>query len=225
MLYGRCCCGRIEKRAVEQSASKRPLNLSFSVRFRQRERNLFYDTLKGEWIRMRNVEQALEGLHGRNHNRILCLVVSAGLARMPEEVLLGDLCAEAAEQLGKRPGAVYKALTRTAHDIWEHGDRQELERLMGYRQAEEPSAKELVTALVRSLWQQEPHVEYGLQEGGLERKVGICCRAADGETCIMSPFSRNREAVLALIDRWNREQLPMEQFRDMILLGQLRDQD
>ena len=41
----------------------------------------------------------------------------------------------------------------------------------------------------------------------------------------MSPFSRNREAVLALIDRWNREQLPMEQFRDMILLGQLRDQD
>jgi hypothetical protein len=172
---------------------------------------------------MRNVEQALGGLHGRNHNRILCFVVSAGLARMPEEVLLGDLCSETAERTGKRKDAVYKALTRTAHDIWEYGDRQELERLMGYRRAEEPSAKELVTALIRTLWQQERRVEYCLQEGGLERKVGICCRTTDGETCIMSPFSRNREAVLALIDRWNREQLPLEQFRDMVLLGQLRE--
>lgn len=172
---------------------------------------------------MRNVEQALEGLHGRNHNRILCLVVSAGLVRMPEEALIGDLCTEAAEQLGKQQSAVYKALTRTAHDIWENGDRQELERLMGYRQAEEPSAKELVTALIRTLWEQEPRVEYCLQEGGLERKVGVCGRAVDGEVCILPPFSRNREAVLALIERWNREQLPLEQFRDMVLLGQLRD--
>jgi len=172
---------------------------------------------------MRRVEQALKKLHGRNHNRILCHVVSVGLARMPEETLVGELCAQAAEQLGKQQSAVYKALTRTAHDIWEHGDRQELERLMGYRQAEEPSVKELVAALIRTLWQQSPRVEYCLQEGGLERKVGICCRTADGDACIMSPFSRNREAVLILIERWNREQLPMEQFQDMVLLGQLRD--
>lgn len=173
---------------------------------------------------MRNVEQMLGGLRGRKHNRILCHVVSVGLARMPEEMLLGDLCAEAAEQMGKRQGAVYKALTRAAHDIWEYGDRRELERLMGYRQAEEPPVKELVTALIQTLWQQEPGVEYCLQEGGLERKVGIRCRIAGGETCIMPPFSRDREAVLGLIDRWNREQLPLEQFRDMILLGQLRDE-
>ena len=172
---------------------------------------------------MRNVEQALGGLHGRNHNRILCFVVSVGLVRMPKEALLGDLCAEVAEQTGKRKDAVYKALTRTVHDIWEHGDRQELERLMGYRQAEEPSAKELVSALIQTLWQRDLRVEYCLQEGGLERKVGIRCRVSNGETCIMPPFSRDREAVLALIQRWNREQLPLEQFRDMILLGQLRD--
>lgn len=175
---------------------------------------------------MRKVEQALGELHGRNHNRILCYVVSAGLAHMPDEVLLGTLCAEAAEQLGKQQSAVYKALTRIAHDIWEHGDRQELERLMGYRQVSEPSVKEMVTALIRTLWQQELRVEYCLQEGGLERKVGIRCRAVGGETCvIMPPFSRDREAVLALIDRWNREQLPLEQFRDMILLDQLRNDD
>lgn len=173
---------------------------------------------------MRSVEQALGGLHGRHHNRILCLVVHAGLTRMPEEALLGDLCAEAAEQLGKRKDTVYKALTRSAHDIWEHGDREELERLMGYRQAEEPSVKELVTALIRTLWQQELRVEYCLQEGGLERKVGIRCCSTGGEVCIMPPFSRNREAVQLLIDRWNREQLPLEQFRDMILLGQLREE-
>lgn len=172
---------------------------------------------------MRNVEQALGGLHGRGHNRILCHVVSVGLDRMPEEALIGELCAEAAEQLGKQKDAVYRTLTRTAHDIWEHGDRQELERLMGYRQVEEPSVKELVTTLIRTLWQQERRVEYCLQEGGLERKVGIRCRTTDGTVCVMPPFSRNREAVQALVDRWNREQLPLQQFRDMILLDQLRE--
>jgi hypothetical protein len=172
---------------------------------------------------MRKVEQALVGLRGRNHNRILCRVVSVGLAHMPDEVLLGELCAETAERMGKRKDAVYKALTRTVHDIWEYGDRLELERLMGYRLAEEPSVKELVTTLIRTLWRQDLRVEYCLQEGGLERKVGIRCCSADGEVCIMPPFSRNREAVQLLIDRWNREQLSLDQFRDMILLGQLRE--
>lgn len=174
---------------------------------------------------MRNVEQALKNLHGRNHNRILCHVVSAGLSHMPEEALLGDLCFEVAQQQGRQRDAVYKALTRTTHDIWEYGDRQELERLMGYHQITEPTVKEMVTALIRSLWQQEAHVEYSLAAGGLDHKVGILCKVVDkGITVAMAPFSRDKEAVLALIDRWNREQLPLEQFKDMILLGQLREE-
>ena len=174
---------------------------------------------------MRNVERELGKLHGRNHNRILCHVVSAALSHMPEEILLGDLCAEVGVEMGKHQEAVYKALTRTAHDIWEHGDREELERLMGYRQVTEPSVKELVMVLVQTLWQQRPRVEYCLQEGGADRKVGIrCCVIGQGTHVIMAPFSRNREAVSAMIDRWNREQLPVEQFRDMVLLGQLREE-
>lgn len=174
---------------------------------------------------MRNVERELGKLHGRNHNRILCHVVSAALNHMPEEVLLGELCAEVGVEMGKHQDAVYKALTRTAHDIWEYGDREELERLMGYRQVTEPSVKELVMVLVQSLWRQGPRVEYCLQEGGTDHKVGIrCCVLGEGTHVIMAPFSRNREAVSAMIERWNREQLPVEQFRDMVLLGQLHEE-
>lgn len=149
-----------------------------------------------------------------------------GLSYMPEERSLGALCAEVGQQRGKRGDAIYKALTRTVHDIWENGDRQELDRLMGYRQAAEPSAKEMVTALIRTLWNRDAQVEYRLQEGGVEQKVGIRCRVmSEGFCIIMPPFSRDRAAVLRLIERWNREQLPVQQFRDMILLGQLREKE
>ena len=175
------------------------------------------------------VEQMLSGLHGRKHNRILRQVVEAGLARMPGELSIGLLCAEVGRENGKRGDTVYKALTRTVRDLWEHGDRKELERLMGYRLTEvEPSAKELVTALVSTLWSQCIRVEYHLQEGGLDHRVGISCRMVDLRTeeetsVVMAPFSRDREAVMELVERWNREQLPLQQFRDMILLGDLRE--
>lgn len=174
-------------------------------------------------------EQTLNGLHGRKHNRILCQVVEAGLCHMPGELSLGTLCAEVGAQTNKQGDTVYKALTRTVRDIWEHGDRKELERLMGYRLTEaEPTVKELVTALIGTLWEQRIQVEYHLQEGGLDRKVGIACRSMDLRTgkvehTIMPPFSRDRTAVTELIQRWNRDQLPMRQFRDMVLLGQLRE--
>lgn len=174
------------------------------------------------------VEQMLSGLHGRKHNRILCQVVKAGLCHMPDEPSIGPLCAEVGERIGKRNDAVYKALARTVHDIWEHGDRKELERLMGYRLTEaEPTVKELVTALITTLWSQSVRLEYRLQEGGLDRRVGISCRMTDlrtgGETIVvMPPFSRDREEVTALAERWTREQMPLERFRDMIQLDQLR---
>ena len=178
---------------------------------------------------MGDVEQMLRGLHGRKHNRILCQVVKAGLCHMPGEPSIGPLCAEVGDRTGKRNGAVYKALARTVHDIWEHGDRKELQRLMGYRLTEvEPPVKEVVTALITTLWSQSVRLEYRLQEGGLDRRVGISCRMTDLRTgeetmAVMPPFSRDRAAVTALSERWTREQLPLEQFRDMVLLDQLRE--
>ena len=175
------------------------------------------------------VEQMLSGLHGRKHNRILCQVVEAGLCHMPGEPSIGVLCAEVGGRKEKRGDTIYKALTRTVRDIWEHGDRKELERLMGYRLTEvEPPAKELVTALISTLWNQSVQVEYRLQEGGLDHRVGISGRMVDLRTgeetsAVMAPFSRDQETVISLVERWTQEQLPLRQFRDMILLGELRE--
>lgn len=178
---------------------------------------------------MRNAGQKLNNLHGRSSNRILCQIVEVGLAGMPKERTIGELCAEVGLLQGKKEAAVYKALVRIIHDIWENGDRKEMERWMGYRLTEEePSAKEVVTALIGTLWSQCIRLEYRLQEGGLDHRVGIACKRTDLRTgeetvAVMPPFSRDREAVLELTERWTREQLPLEQFRDIILLGELRE--
>lgn len=175
---------------------------------------------------MRNVDQALGRLRGRKRDQVLCHVVKAGLRCRSEELHLGALCDQVGAACGKRGDAIYKSLTRAIHDIWEYGDRCELECLMGYHVVEKPSAKEMVTALVQTLRGQEIQLEYRLQEGGLDQKVGVACRAVDLNTgeveyVVMAPFSRNRETVCQLVEKWNREQMPMEKFREMVLLGKL----
>ena len=96
-----------------------------------------------------------------------------------------------------------------------------LEQVVGYHLLEEPSPKELVMSLTQALWSQEPAVEYHLLEGGLERKVGVWAQTGDGDYLVMQPFSRDRTAVCRLVEQWNREQMPVQKFREMILLGEL----
>ena len=69
-----------------------------------------------------------------------------------------------------------------------------------------------------------------MQEGGLDYRMGIACRMEDISTgeetsVVMAPFSRDREAVMELIQRWNREQPPLQQFRDIILPGELWERE
>lgn len=177
---------------------------------------------------MRKVAQVITCISGRRNKkgyRVLCQVIEAALQYMPEERPLGALCEEVGRPDGIKGETVYKALARVTQDIWENGDRQELERTMGYRLWEEPSPKEMVMALVQTMWYSEAHVEYHLLEGGLEKKVGIWAKiAGEKDYAAMAPFSRNREAVSQMVDRWNREQMPIQRFKDMILLGQLRDE-
>ena len=42
------------------------------------------------------------------------------------------------------------------------------------------------------------------------------------EYVMMPPFSRDGAAVRSLVEQWNREQMPLRKFREMILLDQLR---
>lgn len=173
---------------------------------------------------MKRVAQVIAGISGRRSKKgywALCQVVEAALRDMPEERAIGVLCGEVGLRCGKQGDTVYKALARAVRDIWENGDRQALEQVTGCRLWEEPSPKELVMELVQALWEQEAPVEYHVLEGGLEEKYGIWARSGEEVFTAMAPFSRNREAVSRLVERWNREQLPIRQFQEMILLGEL----
>ena len=161
------------------------------------------------------------GRQGRNGCGVLCQVLEKALAAMPEELPLGVLCQEVGQQTGKKAEAVYKALSRSIKDIWENGDRQALEQAVGYRLLEEPSPKELVVSLVQALWSQEMDVEYHVLEVAMEQKVGIWARTEENEYVVMPPFSRDRETVSRLVEQWNQEQMPLQKFREIILLGEM----
>ena len=173
--------------------------------------------------RVARIVASFSGRRSKNSYTVLCQVLEQALAAMPEERSMGALCQEVGEATGKKAEAVYKSLSRAVKDIWENGDRQALERVIGYHLLEEPSPKELLVSLTQALWRQEPAVEYHLLEGGLERKVGVWARTGENDYVVMQPFSRDREAVCRLVEQWNREQMPVQKFREMILLGQLME--
>ena len=161
------------------------------------------------------------GRRGKSSYIILCQVLEQALAAMPEEPSMGALCQEVGQSSGKKAETVYKSLSRAVKDIWENGDRQALERAIGYHLLEEPTPKELVMSLAQALWCQELAVEYHLLESGLEQKVGVWARSGDDDYLVMQPFSRDRETVCRLVEQWNKEQMPIQKFREMILLGEL----
>ena len=171
--------------------------------------------------RVDRIVASFSGRHSKNSYTVLCRILERALAAMPEERSMGALCQEVSQFTGKKAEAIYKSLSRAVKDIWENGDRKALEQVVGYHLLEEPSPKELVMSLTQALWSQEPAVEYHLLEGGLERKVGVWAQTGDGDYLVMQPFSRDRTAVCRLVEQWNREQMPVQKFREMILLGEL----
>lgn len=174
---------------------------------------------------MKQVAQVIARISGRRSKggySVLCQVVEAALRDMPEERPIGLLCEEVGQHCGKQGGTIYKSLSRAVRDVWENGDRRALEEVTGCRFLEEPSPKELVITLAEALWEPESLVEYRVLEGGLEKKYGIWCQSG-GESMIMGPFTHNREGLGRLVERWNREQLPLRQFQEMLVMGELID--
>lgn len=174
---------------------------------------------------MKEVSQIVAGFsgqHWKSGHTMLCMILEAALAAMPEERAMGELCREVSRTCRKTEEAVYKAAARAVRDIWEYGDRQVLEQTVGYRLLEEPTPKELVTSLTQVLWHQEAVVEYRVLESDLEGKFGILAQTSGEEYVMMPPFSRDEAAIRSLVEQWNREQMPLRRFREMILLDQLR---
>ena len=56
----------------------------------------------------------------------------------------------------RKDSSLSKALSRALEDIWENGDRQELEKLFGYKDMVRPTPRELVCRIAEYAWKREP---------------------------------------------------------------------
>ena len=74
---------------------------------------------------MKEVSQIVAGFsgqHWKSGHTMLCMILEAALAAMPEERAMGELCREVSRTCRKTEEAVYKAAARAVRDIWEYGD-------------------------------------------------------------------------------------------------------
>jgi len=169
------------------------------------------------------------GRRGRTCYEALDCAVEIAVRYLPKEVPIKDICREAAGVCHKEADALYKALSRVPKDIWEYGNRENLETIIGYTLCERPSPKELVFSLAQAFWCREMEkqrtMEYHVLEAGLSDQYGIWGESMTSDECciVIAPFSASRENVNAMVDQLNREQISAMEFKERILRGDYPD--
>lgn len=102
---------------------------------------------------LRAVEK-ISGKLSRDCYYDLCCLVKAAVPRMPGTFSMETLYPEAQRYSEKEKDTLAKALSRAAEDIWDCGDRAELQKLFQRVLREKPTPKDLVRALALSVWRQ-----------------------------------------------------------------------
>lgn len=108
---------------------------------------------------MKEISEAITRISGRRGRRayqVLICAVQVALSHMPEELSMAEICRETGQLCTQSPLAVNQAASRAVKDIWEHGDRQELIRLLGRVPREKPSPKDLIIELAQIFWSKTP---------------------------------------------------------------------
>ena len=91
----------------------------------------------------------ISGHRNRESYAILSYAVDVARRYQPQEPKMETIVSEVADTLGQRKGtaAISRSLSRVAMDIWEFGNRRELERILGRHLEEPPTPRELVLRL------------------------------------------------------------------------------
>ena len=92
---------------------------------------------------LRTVEK-ISGKLSRDCYYDLCCLVKAAIPRMPGTFSMETLYPEAQRYSEKEKDTLAKALSRAAEDIWDCGDRAELQKLFQRVLREKPTPKDLV---------------------------------------------------------------------------------
>ena len=150
---------------------------------------------------LRTVEK-ISGKLSRDCYYDLCCLVKAAIPRMPGTFSMETLYPEAQRYSEKEKDTLAKALSRAAEDIWDCGDRAELQKLFQRVLREKPTPKDLVRVLALSVWRRRkavrPQVRYQV---------------------VLLP-GREQAEVEQLVRRLNQRQIPIQEAEERFLNGE-----
>ena len=159
---------------------------------------------------LRTVEK-ISGKLSRDCYYDLCCLVKAAIPRMPGTFSMETLYPEAQRYSEKEKDTLAKALSRAEEDIWDCGDRAELQKLFQRVLREKPTPKDLVRVLALSVWRRRkavrPQVRYQVLETRHPRRFGFSGESWEPE-------------VEQLLRRLNQRQIPIQEAEERFLNGE-----
>ena len=164
---------------------------------------------------LRTVEK-ISGKLSRDCYYDLCCLVKAAIPRMPGTFSMETLYPEAQRYSEKEKDTLAKALSRAAEDIWDCGDRAELQKLFQRVLWEKPTPKDLVRVLALSVWRRRkavrPQVRYQVLETRHPRRFGFSGESWEPERhlVVLLP-GREQAEVEQLVRRLNQRQIPIQE--------------
>lgn len=165
--------------------------------------------------RAEEVVKKVSGLDYKTFYPVLCCALEVVTEQIPRQLCMNDIVAKVSVRTGMKPTAVSKAISRATTDIWDNGNRAELEKIYGHSLASDkkPLPRELVLKLAQ--YMAKP-VEYRLWEEGHSGRFGIA--AADpvtGHWIAIAPFCPEQLRVEDFICFLNRIHAPLDTFQDL----------
>ena len=109
---------------------------------------------------MKDIKEIVTRLSGHRNRAcypVLCCAAEVVRKYQPHEPQMKLVLAEAKLMMkdGKqrKENSLFKALPRALDDIWENGDRKELEKVFGRKVIDRPTPRELVCQIAEYAWE------------------------------------------------------------------------
>ena len=100
----------------------------------------------------------LSGHRNRSCYFVLCCAVEVARQHQPLELPLKNILEEVQQLLAsesRKPATLSKALSRAVIDLWESGNRAELEKIFGRKILDCPTPREIIYRLAEFIWEQD----------------------------------------------------------------------
>lgn len=102
--------------------------------------------------KIKELVSLISGNRTRECYYILCLAVNIALSYQPSEPQMKLLCMEVGKKSGKTALSIEKSVSRVTDDIWNNGNRDNLNRLFNNKLLKKPKPKNLIYTISEHVW-------------------------------------------------------------------------